>query len=108
MRDLTRQLDTRLRDFAKKEAGFEPRSGRAAVAIMVREGDAAHQVDLRGPVRRDHQRLDVAFHDGGSGDAAAAGEGVPGVDGHVESGVAEARTAPRRCAAKTPPGGFPS
>jgi 8-oxo-dGTP pyrophosphatase MutT (NUDIX family) len=44
MQDLTRQLERRLRDFAKEEAGFEPRSGRAAVAIMVREGDAATEM----------------------------------------------------------------
>ena len=38
MRDLTRQLETQLQGFNKEEAGFEPRSGRAAVAIMIREG----------------------------------------------------------------------
>ena len=44
MRDLTRQLETRLQGFAKQEAGFEPRSGRAAVAIMVREGSEATEM----------------------------------------------------------------
>ena len=38
MRDLTQQLHRRLQGFVKQDAGFEPRSGRAAVAIMVREG----------------------------------------------------------------------
>jgi 8-oxo-dGTP pyrophosphatase MutT (NUDIX family) len=38
MRDLSRQLESRLLTFAKDEADFEPRAGRAAVAIMVREG----------------------------------------------------------------------
>ena len=38
MRDLSRQLESRLSTFVKDEAGFEPRAGRAAVAIMVREG----------------------------------------------------------------------
>ena len=38
MRDLTRQLERRLQDFAKEEAGAAPSAGRAAVAIMVREG----------------------------------------------------------------------
>ena len=38
MQDLTQQLHRRLRGFVKQDAGFEPRSGRAAVAIMVREG----------------------------------------------------------------------
>lgn len=44
MRDLTRQLETRLQGFAKQEAGFEPRAGRAAVAIMVREGSEATEM----------------------------------------------------------------
>ena len=44
MRDLTRQLETRLQGFDKEEAGFEPRSGRAAVAIMVREGMEATEM----------------------------------------------------------------
>ena len=44
MRDLTRQLETRLQDFNKEEAGFEPRSGRAAVAMMVREGIEATEM----------------------------------------------------------------
>ena len=38
MRDLTQQLHRRLQGFVKQDVGFEPRSGRAAVAIMVREG----------------------------------------------------------------------
>ena len=38
MRDLSRQLESRLLTFAKDEADFEPSAGRAAVAIMVREG----------------------------------------------------------------------
>ena len=44
MRNLTLQLETRLQGFAKQEAGFEPRSGRAAVAIMVREGSEATEM----------------------------------------------------------------
>ena len=44
MRDLTRQLETLLQDFKKEEAGFEPRSGRAAVAMMVREGIEATEM----------------------------------------------------------------
>ena len=44
MRDLTRQLETWLQGFAKQEAGFEPRAGRAAVAIMVREGSEATEM----------------------------------------------------------------
>lgn len=44
MRNLTLQLETRLQGFAKQEAGFEPRSGRAAVAIMVREGSEATEI----------------------------------------------------------------
>ena len=44
MRDLTLQLETRLQGFAKQEAGFEPRSGRASVAIMVREGSEATEM----------------------------------------------------------------
>ena len=35
MRDLTRQLEARLQSFNKEEAGFEPRSGRAAVAARL-------------------------------------------------------------------------
>ena len=44
MRDLTQQLHSRLQGFAKQDAGFEPRSGRAAVAIMVREGQEATEL----------------------------------------------------------------
>ena len=52
MRDLTRQLETRLQGFAKQEAGFEPRAGRAAVAIMVREGsDATEMLMIRRATR---------------------------------------------------------
>ena len=52
MRDLTRQLETRLRSFSKEEADFEPRSGRAAVAMMVREGaDATEMLMIRRATR---------------------------------------------------------
>ena len=52
MRDLTLQLETRLQGFAKQEAGFEPRAGRAAVAIMVREGsDATEMLMIRRATR---------------------------------------------------------
>lgn len=52
MRDLTRQLETRLQGFAKQKAGFEPRAGRAAVAIMVREGsDATEMLMIRRATR---------------------------------------------------------
>ena len=44
MRDLTQSLQRQLQHFAKEEAGFEPRSGRAAVAIMVREGVEATEM----------------------------------------------------------------
>ena len=44
MRDLTQQLHRRLQGFVKQDAGFEPRSGRAAVAIMVREGQEATEL----------------------------------------------------------------
>ena len=44
MRDLTQQLHHRLQGFVKQDAGFEPRSGRAAVAIMVREGQEATEL----------------------------------------------------------------
>ena len=44
MRDLTQQLHRRLHGFVKQDAGFEPRSGRAAVAIMVREGQEATEL----------------------------------------------------------------
>ena len=44
MRDLTQQLHRRLQRFVKQDAGFEPRSGRAAVAIMLREGREATEL----------------------------------------------------------------
>lgn len=44
MRDLTQQLHRRLQGFVKQDAGLEPRSGRAAVAIMVREGQEATEL----------------------------------------------------------------
>ncbi len=44
MRDLTQQLHRRLQGFVKQDAGSEPRSGRAAVAIMVREGQEATEL----------------------------------------------------------------
>ena len=44
MRDLTQQLRRGLQGFVKQDAGFEPRSGRAAVAIMVREGQEATEL----------------------------------------------------------------
>ena len=44
MRDLTQQLHRRLQGFVKQDAGFEPRSGRAAVAIMLREGQEATEL----------------------------------------------------------------
>ena len=44
MRDLTQQLHRRLQRCVKQDAGFEPRSGRAAVAIMVREGQEATEL----------------------------------------------------------------
>ena len=44
MRDLTQQLHRRLQGFVKQDAGFEPRSGRAAVAIMLREGREATEL----------------------------------------------------------------
>ena len=52
MRDLTLKLEIRLQDFAKQEAEFEPRAGRAAVAIMVREGsDATEMLRIRRATR---------------------------------------------------------
>ena len=52
MRDLTLKLEIRLQDFAKQEAEFEPRAGRAAVAIMVREGsDATEMLMIRRATR---------------------------------------------------------
>ena len=52
MRDLTRQLEARLQSFNKEEAGFEPRSGRAAVAMMMREGvDATEMLMIRRATR---------------------------------------------------------
>ena len=52
MRDLTRQLESRLQDFAKDEAGLKPSAGRAAVAIMVREGsDATEMLMIRRATR---------------------------------------------------------
>ena len=52
MRDLTQPLQRELQQFAKEEAGFEPRSGRAAVAIMVREGlDATEMLMIRRATR---------------------------------------------------------
>lgn len=52
MRDLSRQLESRLLAFAKGEADFEPRAGRAAVAIMVREGlDATEMLMIRRATR---------------------------------------------------------
>ena len=52
MRDLSRQLESRLSTFVKYEAGFEPRAGRAAVAIMVREGlEATEMLMIRRATR---------------------------------------------------------
>lgn len=52
MRDLSQQLESRLLTFAKDEADFEPRAGRAAVAIMVREGlDATEMLMIRRATR---------------------------------------------------------
>ena len=52
MRDLTLKLEIRLQGFAKQEAEFEPRAGRAAVAIMVREGsDATEMLMIRRATR---------------------------------------------------------
>ena len=52
MRDLSRQLESRLSTFVKDEAGFEPRAGRAAVAIMVREGlEATEMLMIRRATR---------------------------------------------------------
>jgi 8-oxo-dGTP pyrophosphatase MutT (NUDIX family) len=52
MRDLSQQLESRLLTFAKDEADFEPRAGRAAVAIMVREGlDATEMLMIRRTTR---------------------------------------------------------
>ena len=44
MRDLTRELHKRLQGFVKEDADFEPQSGRAAVAMMVREGQKATEL----------------------------------------------------------------
>ena len=57
MRDLTRQLETRLQDFNKEEAGFEPRSGRAAVAMMVREGIEATEMLMIRRATREGARM---------------------------------------------------
>ena len=52
MRDLSRQLESRLANFVKDEAGFEPRAGRASVAIMVREGlEATEMLMIRRATR---------------------------------------------------------
>ena len=52
MRDLTRQLETQLQRFNKEEGVSEPRSGRAAVAIMIREGlDATEMFMIRRATR---------------------------------------------------------
>jgi len=52
MRDLTHPLRQQLKGFAKDEADFEPRSGRAAVAIMVREGlEATEMLMIRRATR---------------------------------------------------------
>ena len=53
MRDLSRQLESRLSKFVKDEAGFEPRAGRAAVAIMVREGLEATEMLMIRRARRE-------------------------------------------------------
>ena len=68
MRDLTRQLETRLQDFKKEEAGFEPRSGRAAVAMMVREGiEATEMLMIRRSTREgDPWSGQIAFPGGHS------------------------------------------
>ena len=48
MRDLSRQLESRLLAFVKDEADLQPRAWRAAVAIMVREGhDATEMLMIR-------------------------------------------------------------
>ena len=52
MRDLTLTLEIRLQACAKQEAEFAPRAGRAAVAIMVREGsDATEMLMIRRATR---------------------------------------------------------
>ena len=53
MRDLSRQLESRLSKFVKDEAAFEPRAGRAAVAIMVREGLEATEMLMIRRARRE-------------------------------------------------------
>ena len=44
MRDLTRQLEARLPRHVKTGAEAKPRAGRAAVAIMLREGEQATEM----------------------------------------------------------------
>jgi len=44
MRDLIHPLRHQLQSFSRDEAAYEPRSGRAAVAIMVREGVEATEM----------------------------------------------------------------
>ena len=44
MRDLIHPLRRQLQSFSRDEADYEPRSGRAAVAIMVREGVEATEM----------------------------------------------------------------
>ena len=52
MRDLIHPLRRQLQSFSRDEAGYEPRSGRAAVAIMVREGmDATEMLMIRRATR---------------------------------------------------------
>ena len=52
MRVLIHPLRRQLQSFSRDEAGYEPRSGRAAVAIMVREGmDATEMLMIRRATR---------------------------------------------------------
>ena len=52
MRDLIHPLRRQLQSFSRDEAGYEPCSGRAAVAIMVREGlDATEMLMIRRATR---------------------------------------------------------
>ena len=52
MRDLIHPLRRQLQSFSRDEAGYEPRFGRAAVAIMVREGlDATEMLMIRRATR---------------------------------------------------------
>ena len=52
MRDLIHPLRRQLQSFSRDEAGYEPRSGRAAVAILVREGlDATERLMIRRATR---------------------------------------------------------